>query len=1027
MFRSLSRLPAVVNRIILTAAYAALAALLPIQKALAQQPVGDRPYRVEVWRSDRGVRGDLVLGTLIRTPDGYLWMRTLFGLTRFDGVRFTTFNADNTPAFEGTGTSQRPLLLDRRGRLWIATSLGLISYESRRFARGPRYSGGMLSMAEDAAGRLWSTSTTGKLFRSTAVSAAGADGGTLEEVSLPELPAGSAVGVAADASGRIWVGFESPARVVRITPTAGSFEVRTFASEDGLAGGELWAMNQGRAGVVWVGASEGVTRIEGDTLTRVPLPPHTEWLSSITEGRDGEAWFGSNGSGLFRYSPRAAGLQRVGQAEGLSHDRITALLADAQGSLWAASVQGLNRLSRPIFSTLPPLTSATAAPGCFVRAADNTLWLASESGDLFRGSASTFSASPHRVLLPDVGRIQSMSAGRDGAVWIARRLIEVWRVVGDSAERLTFRTPIGDVRLVFEDSRGTLWLGTNAGVLRVRDGVERMITERDGLHGVNVHHFVEGRDGAVWAAGTEGVTRIAGDDVRAWRGDARGNAPVALRAATETFRDSRGTIWLATQTGLTRVLDTPAGPSFATLRVQRGLPENWVTEIVEDADQQLWLVGLEGIARVALDELNAVADGRKKVLERVSIFAMRDGLPSAGIAAGGNCSRALRTDDGRLWFSLARGVAYVDPRLTLTESAAPQTHIEELLIDGATVPVSDRLTVPAGAQRLELRYTGVDLQAGDAVRFQYRLDGFDPDWIDAGDSRTISYTNLAPGQYRFSVRARSAAGLSSEQPATLAVTFVPPFYKTGWFIAAVTLAVLGGVWLAYRARARVVRARFDAVLAERSRVAREMHDTLLSGVAGVALRLDVASGRDPRQMPPALASELADLRDVVHQMLQDARRAVGDLRLSTSGDDLNALVHKEAQRIFAASGMEVAITCDGQPPSYQPEVQAHIVKIVQEALTNARRHSGGTRVEVSCVSRRRRLTITVRDDGVGFSIPDTSRVEGHWGLVGMRERAQQIGATLEISGKPGQGGTVELVVPHGARLIASGAVPRAAS
>jgi signal transduction histidine kinase/ligand-binding sensor domain-containing protein len=1004
-------------------ALAAFAALLPNQTMLAQRPLENGPYRVEVWRSDRGVRGDLVLGALTRTPDGYFWMRTLFGLARFDGVRFTTFNADNTPAFEGSGTSQRPLLLDRRGRMWIATSIGLVSYESGRFERGPRYSGGMLSMAEDATGRLWSISTTGKLFRSIAA----ADGERLEEASLPGLPPGSAVGVAADANGRIWVGFESPARIVRITPTAGAFEVRTFTSQDGLAGGELWTVNQGQAGVVWVGASEGVTRIEGDTFTRVPLPPHTEWLSSITEERDGTAWFGSYGSGLLRYSPHAAGLQRVGQADGLSHDRITALMADAQGSLWAATVQGLNRLSRPVFTTLPPSASATSAPGCFVRTTDDTLWLASDIGDLFQGRASDLQASLRRTPLPAVGRIQSMSPGRNDTVWLARRLSEVWRVAGDSAEQLRLSTPIADVRVVFEDSRGTLWLGTNVGVLRVRDGEERTITERDGLHGLNVHHFVEGRDGAVWAAGTEGLTRIAGDDIRAFRGDEGANAHLALRAATATLRDSRGTIWIGTQTGVTRVLETPAGPRFATLRVQNGLPENLVTDIVEDTGNQLWLVGLEGIARVALDELNAVADGRKTVLERVSVFATRDGLPSAGIAAGGNCSRALRARDGLLWFSLARGVVYVDPRFTLAESAAPQTHIEELLIDGAPVRLSDRLSVPAGARRLELRYTGVDLRAGEAVRFQYRLEGFEPDWIDAGTNRTISYTNLEPGQYRFSVRARSAAGLSSETPATLAVTVLPPFYRTRWFIGAVTIVSIAGVWLAYRARERVVRARFDAVLAERSRVAREMHDTLLSGVAGVALRLDVASGRASHQLPSVLASELADMRDVVHQMLQDARRAVGDLRVSASGEDLYALLRKEAHRIFTAPGVEIATTCEGPPPPYPPEVQAHIVRIVQEALTNARTHSGCTRVELSCVSRRRRLTITVRDNGSGFSSAANSRPEGHWGLVGMRERAQQIGATLEISSQPGQGVTVRLVVPHGARLIASGAIPRGAS
>jgi ligand-binding sensor domain-containing protein len=861
----------------------ALGAVVMTSAAFAQQPLGTGRYHIEQWQSDRGVRGDLVLGPLIRTPDGYLWMRTVFGLTRFDGVKFTTFNADNTPAFESSGTSQRPLLLDRRGRMWIATTVGLASYESGRFERGPRYTGGMLTLAEDRAGRLWSTSTTGKLFHSVR----GADGERLEEASLPGLPSGGAVGVVADAKGDIWVGFDSPGVALRITPTAtGSFGVRTFTEHE-LGVGEISAVGESRIGSVWIAGTRGVTRIEGEALTRIPLPPRTEWMSSVAEGRDGVTWFGSYGSGLFRYSPQAKDWQHLQRADGLSHDRITGLLADSHDDLWVATVQGLNRVGHPAFSTLPPSPPVLSSPGCFVRDDQDTLWLASEQGELFRGRAPALETSLQRVAMPPGGRIVSLSSGARRTLWVARGFNGLWRVANDHAEQVRLRTSIAEVRVVFEDSRGTLWLGTEAGAVRVRDEGEWRVTVRDGPHSPNVHDFVEGRDGAIWAGGTEGLIRIVGEDVRAFRGDQPSTAHLALRGVAAMRRDSNGAIWVGTQTGLTRVLETPAGPQFATLRVKNGLPENWVTDIVEDDSRQLWLVGLEGIARIPLDELNAAADGRKPTLERVAVFAERDGLPSAAMAAGGNCSRALRAANGDLWFSLARGVAFVNPRGIQSASATPQPHIEEIWIDGARAPLSDRVSIPAGARRLELHYTGVDLRAGEAVRFQYRLEGFDPGWMNGGTNRTISYTNLEPRAYRFFVRARSAAGLTSEAPATLSIVVLPPFYRTSWFVGTVATLAVVGIWLAYRARERVIRARFEAVLAERSRVAREMHDTLLSGVAGVALRLDVASSRAPNEQPSALASELSDLRDVMHRMLQDARRAVGDLRLpAASGDDL---------------------------------------------------------------------------------------------------------------------------------------------
>jgi signal transduction histidine kinase/ligand-binding sensor domain-containing protein len=1001
----------------------AIGAAVMAAAAFAQPPLGTGRYHIDQWQSDRGVRGDLVLGPLIRTPDGYLWMRTVFGLTRFDGVRFTTFNADNTPALEGSGTSQRPLLLDGRGRLWVATSVGLASYESGRFARGPRYTGGMLTLAEDRAGRLWSTSTTGKLFHAVR----GADGERLEEASVPGLPSGGAVGVAADAKGRIWVGFDSPGVASRITPTAaGSFGVRTFTAHE-LGVGEISAVGQSRTGSVWIAGTRGVTRIDEEALTRVALPPHTEWVSSITEGRDGVTWFGSYGSGVLRYAPQAEGLQRLQRAQGLSHDRITGLLVDAQDDLWVATVQGLNRVGHPAFSTVPPSLPVLSSPGCFARDDQDTLWLASEQGELFRGRAPALDTSLQRIAMPPGGRMLSLSPGRHHTVWVARGFNGLWRVANDTAERVRLRTSITEVRVVFEDSRGALWLGTEAGAVRVRNGDEWRVTERDGSHSPNVHHFVEGPDGAIWAGGTEGLIRIVAEDVRAFRGDQPSTAHLALRGVAAMRRDSNGAIWVGTQTGITRVLETPAGPRFASLRVKNGLPENWVTDIVEDGSQRLWLVGLEGIARIPLDELNAVADGRKSTLERVAVFAARDGLPSAAMAAGGNCPRALRAGNGDLWFSLARGVAFVDPRGIQSTSATPQTHIEEMWIDGARAPLSDRVSIPAGVKRLELHYTGVDLRAGEAVRFQYRLEGFDPGWMDGGTKRTISYTNLEPRAYRFVVRARSAAGLTSETPATLSVVVLPPFYRTSWFIGMVTMVSIVGIWVAHRARERVVRARFEAVLAERSRVAREMHDTLLSGVAGVALRLDVASSRAPHEQPSALASELAEMRDVMHRMLQDARRAVGDLRRPLSDADLSSLLENEARRTLAGSGIELVTTCDGQPPTYPPEVQAQILRIIQEALINARTHSRATAVALTCVARQGTLTITVRDDGGGFANPDAARPEGHWGLVGMRERAEQIDATVDVSNRPGEGVTVTLRVPFSARLAAPSGLPRRAS
>lgn len=1004
------------------AALATLAGLLPslVQPAWAQSAPTAPAYRLDTWTAQNGLRGDLVLGKLLRSPDGYLWMRTAFGLTRFDGLTFTTFNADNTLVFATSAASQRPLLVDRRGRLWIATSTGLVWYQDGQFHPGPAYTGGMLSLAEDGRGRLWGTLTSGDVARSTR----GSDGvERMEVVSLDEFPGRQAHGLVADGSGAIWIGF-APGGALRITQDdAGRDEVRRVTTRDGLPSDRILAVARGLGGSVWLAGDLHVTRVHDGRFVTFTLPRELRDadLFDLAEDTDGTVWIATDGAGLLHYDLQGRLLQHLRSPDRLSHDRVLSAFVDPHGSVWAATVQGLNRLRRVPFSSVTALPSLPAlVPGCMALDERGRVWLDSENGPLFTGRLSDV-----RALTPIAKRIRarhlSLAAGRGDRAWIVTGGRDVVQV-SETATRpvvLPSGQPLGAAMSVFEDRRGTLWLGTKNGVLRVQAGRETLFTERDGLHGPNVHHYVDTDDGVVWAGGTEGVTRIEGETLRSWRGTPGGTGAMAFRSVLALFRDRTGTIWVGTQSGLTRVIDAPDGPKFATIRTGQGLPENWINDIIDDTRGDLWLLGLEGITRVPLAELNAVADGRKPRLDSAAVFGIRDGLPSAPIAAGGNCPRIVRDETGRLWFSLARGLAVVDPAHMPVDATTPLAHVVEARIDGATVPFAETLSLAAGARRLELRYTGVDLRAGESVRFQHRLDGFDPDWVDAGTARLVSYTNLRPGSYRFHLRARGTNGVWSPEAATLGISVQPPFYRTWWFVAMVGVTCVGLAWLAHRMRERVIRARFDSVLAERQRVAREMHDTLLSGVAGVALRLDAASQRAQNASQP-LASELAEIRNITRQMLLDARRAVGDLRGAREEGDLASSLSAAAQSALAGSGIDLRCDLSARLDAYAPDVQRQIIRIVQEAVTNARKHSDGTHLTLVCDETDERLRIRVEDNGRGLDDAAEGNPAGHWGVIGMHERAREIGATLSVDGRPGSGTVVTLTLPRSAR-------PRAAA
>lgn len=947
-------------------------------------------YRVDVWRAEHGLPSNVV-SRVAQSGDGYLWIGTPAGLARFDGVRFTTFDHVNAPAFRGdVDGALQPMFLDRQGILWIATDHGLARYADGRLVRDASLDDSaageaITGLAEDSSGTVWAITDRGRVLRR--------DGDRLATVPIDGLPDG-AVGraIIADGSGTLWLGFLGAGLVV-VRPGHGA--ITRF-----LPGENVTSILRASDGSTWAGTPEGVAHIVGGRVTRLRVAGTAAYapITALAEDReDSGLWIGTAGNGLYRYA--GGRLTSVTAQTGLlSNDEITCIFLGARG-VWVGTRHGLNRY-RPV--QLSPLTREnglpTDAPGAIAIDRTGALWMAPRTGGLYRRARAD--SGPFVAVAPRASDVvTSIAVGADSSLWVGRLRSGLLRY-RDGSWR-TYAT--GPAHAVLVSRSGPVWIATNGGLERL---AQDRLTTVSGLADSVVLCLAEDRRGAIWAGTRAGVSRV---DTSKPLGTAITSYQTGTVAAL--YIDSTGVVWAATPGGVARIADG----HVIVLRREHGLAPNVVTAITEDGERHVWLAGLGGVVRVPAASLAAVADslarGRSARLDSVFMLTPVDGLPSPDMATDVQWPVA-RTAAGELWLAMERGLVSFDPRHVLVDAQPPRVYLEQVAVDGAPAPLDTLISIGPGARRVDFEYTGVSLRDGPRVRFRYRLEGFDTAWVDAGAVRTASYTNLGPGGYRFRVAARDVEGSWGAAEADLGLRIIPPFYRTPWFvIASVVAAVLLAVAV-FRARQRVLEARFAAVLAERTRLARELHDTLLQGFTGVALSLRAATRR--LDGSGTSTQPLDDVLALAQETLTDARHAVWDLRTPADANgSFPAQLEHAARLTVAASDLPVEWSVRGRPRPLGPEVEGALRRVCQEALANVVKHAAAQQAWVTLAYERRAVRLTVRDDGRGFAVDPSHRsYAGHWGLVGMRERSEQIKGTLRVVSAVGAGTEVSLTVPY---------------
>ncbi len=895
--------------------------------------------------------------SLLQTPDGYLWIATEGGLVRFDGVAFQVYDPGDEKAFASADIC---CLAHNRDGLWIGTAAGVVRLQEGRFRRYGKADGLASAMIEalrpDKDGALL-VETSGGWARWDKTSFA-----TLAEV--PEALRPDSQGLTAVAGSALW---RASATTVAVAGDGGGMR-REWSVGDPLPMGRIQAVSVDRSGLAWVGMNRGLFVLRADKAEAIPIELLTgNSVLSIFEDAEGNHWIGTETSGL--HVLRRLAFRRE---PALADKAVTSVAGSRDGSIWVGTRDdGLRRIrngvvDQPVAAT--QLTSAVVL--CLAPGLHGGLWVGTPDG---------------------LDYVDENNA--------------VWRITaGDGL-------PDDDVRAVAEDRDGSVWVGTRQGLAHVRRTGTKWsvvtVTSANGLGGDMVGSLLLTRD-ALWAGTSGGLSRISREGtIRNFTTqDGLGGL-----ITTAMVQDQAGDLWVASQGGSLSRFD---GHRF--LRVggvpQPGSRSGNIDGITADGLGFLWLRMDRGIRRVSLAALHACAGkpACTAVSGSVANYGLAEGLPNDEVVAG-EPSVGWLAGDGEMWFPTRGGVAIVDALHLPIDTVPPPVVLQRFVVDGTSESMGlEGIDLPFGHARFTMEYAGLSFTAPSEVRYRFRLSGFDKDWTDAGNRRSASYTNLAPGRYLFQVQAMNKDGVWNRAGAVLRFRIVPPYYRRWWFASLAFLFLLALLAGMYLLRLRRLRGEFDAVLAERNRMAREIHDTLTQDLVGTSLQLDLISQQLSRGKVDVAMEQVKRTRQLVTDGLEEARRSIWELRVNRSQDSLPTRLTTLAQREMLGP-VAPRLRLSGAYRPLEPRVEREILRIAQEALSNVLRHANATETAVELHYTSDTLMLTVADNGAGFAVDEAAHQAGHYGLLGMNERAAVIDGQLAIVSRPGQGTRVTLCVP----------------
>lgn len=924
--------------------------------------------RHQSWSTEEGLPQDSV-SQIAQTSDGFLWVATEGGLARFDGASFQSVDHRVESAF----VSDDLCCLAAGGdALWIGTADGLIRLRAGRFERFAEKDG--LPSSAVRAVRLL---PDGAVLVETASGPATWREGRFTGAGPREREAGASAGADLARPAQQTVGGASWS----FSNTAVSVKQGSYAREwrvgAELPGRRVETLLVDRGGTAWVGTNLGLALLTPQGEKAVPVPAlDGNVVLQVFEDREGNYWIGTETSGLHVLRPVKF------RTEGsLAEQALTAVVESGPGTVWVGTQrEGLRLFERGSFKT-PVAPEALTSP----------------------------------VIL-------SLAPGAEGSVWAGTPDGLNHVTVSGKVQHITSANGLPDdyIQALAGDGDAGVWIGTRRGLVHLRGTQTEVFTRAEGLGGDLVGALLQTRAGDLWIATPGGLSRRAPDgQIANFRlpGGPGGPSAGVITAMTEAGGDH---FWVGTSKGL--VLRWLDGTFVAVFGSEDSVP---IDGMLADEQGFLWVrtqLGLDRLPILGLGSLggrcfreDAPPHGSDLCLAQAAHFGLAEGLPSREVKPGG--APLMTEAGGELWFATRRGLAITDPQHLVRNAVAPPVVIERFLADETPLDLREGapVAIPFGHLRFTIEYAGLSYTAPSEVRYSYKLEGLDQAWTDVGARRSATYTNLRPGTYRFRVRAMNNDGVWNGTGAELPFRIVPPFYRRPWFLAALVLLGAASVGGLYRLRLRGVRSQFEAVLQERNRMAREIHDTLAQDFVGVSLQLDILAQMLDVQKPDqpkldAAAEQVQHTRRLVTEGLTEARQSIWELRANLTEDSLPTRLSRVVER-YSGEGLKIGVRIGGAYRELDRKLEAEVLRIAQEALSNVQRHSGSAEARVDLHYRSDMLVLTVEDHGKGFALNDALGAHGHYGLHGMQERAAAAGATLTIDTSLRGGTKITLSAP----------------
>lgn len=985
--------------------------LMCCSSAFALNPSLDvSQYAHTSWK----IRDGFTKGTInaiAQTPDGYLWLGTEFGLLRFDGLKNVPWSPPPNQQLPASHIYR--LLVTRDGTLWIGTAKGLASWKDGKLTRYEELAGQYIfKLLEDREGTVWVGGTgipAGKLcsIQNSYVKCYGEDGSV-------------GVGVAGlfeDSKGSLWVGV--PSGLWRWKPGQPKFYPLP-GEPNGIRG-----LGESEDGALLVGYKGGIQRFSDGKIEPYSLPGIQDEFSAkqLLRDRDGGLWIGTQDRGLLHVHQGRTDV--FGLSEGLSGENVFTVFEDREGNIFVATINGLDRFRDFAVGTLGlnQGLSSSIVPAVLA-ARDGSVWIVTNGGlgrwnngqmTAYRERAEPTATGVREIVgsgLPEKG-LRSLFEDDRGRLWVSTN-ISVGYLQNDRFISIK-GLPGGAILAIDEDKAGSFWIiNEELGLFHLLPGGEiqqipwAALGHKDHVSTLVPDPFQTG----MWLGfHLGGIAYFADGQIRTSYTTADG---LAQGRVNELRFDRNGVLWAATDGGLSRLKNG----KVATLTSENGLPCEAVHWTMEDDTHAFWMRTDCGVLRIAQTELDAWSiavekDKDAKPVIRVTVFDSSDGV-RIGSVSSHQSPQVAKSLDGKLWFSNYDGVGVIDPHRLPFNPVPPPVYVEQFVADRKIYDATGQVRLPPLIRDLEIDYTALSLVAPEKIQFRYKLEGYDSDWQEAGNRRQVFYTNLPPRSYRFRVIACNNSGVWNEAGTYFDFTIAPAYYQTTWFRVAgiiVFLLVLGGIYhLRLKQVARQVRGRMQERLEERERIARDLHDTLLQSVQGLILKFHAVATQMRRDEPTREALEKT--LDHADEVLAEGRDRLRNLRSSTVPFGGLPTAFQQVAQETAGSKASFKTVVEGRVLGLHSIVREEAFCIGREAIINSLTHADARNVEVEIAYDPKRFRLRVRDDGRGIDPAILADgLPNHWGLRGMRERAERMGAQLEIWSRCDTGTEIQLTVP----------------